>query len=120
MRKKEKDEKAIAASGGQNSNIIACLQGIATARHDFALGLGCLGRLLGVDRIGVVLFGKEALTVNYEMYWNSEKWLYDENSKLIELVEYPWLLRRIKSGAMLVLKESDIQSPDAFSEYEYL
>jgi PAS domain S-box-containing protein len=82
-------------------------------------GFERLGRYLGVDRIGLVLFSADGLIAKETVYWNSEKWIYDQSAEFYSLMEFPWLMRQLKNGQPVVLSNLSEMPRSVFSERDY-
>lgn len=78
-----------------------------------------LGKQIGVERIGIVLFGPDGLTVRKSLYWSSERWIYDERAQFKSLVEYPWLMRQLRAGEIILSCDVNEIVPSAFAERDY-
>ncbi|HWR38451.1 MAG TPA: ATP-binding protein [Patescibacteria group bacterium] len=82
-------------------------------------GLGILGRYGGFDRVGLVLFSPDGLFGQTRVYWNSDRWIYDRDTEFYSLVEYPWLMRQLRSGGTVLMKSLAELPSQAASEKEY-
>lgn len=82
-------------------------------------GFEAIGKYLGVDRIGLILFSIDGFTAKETIYWSSEKWIYDERAEFYSLTEFPWLMRQLRSGNGVMMETSDGIPSSAFSEIEY-
>lgn len=82
-------------------------------------GLERIGKYLGVDRIGLILFSADGFIAKETVYWNSEKWIYDDSAEFYSLTEFPWLMRQIRDGQMVRIENLDEVPSSAFSEKEY-
>jgi len=82
-------------------------------------GLERIGKYLGVDRIGLILFSADGFIAKETVYWNSEKWIYDDSAEFYSLTEFPWLMRQIRDGHMVMIGNLDEVPNSAFIEKEY-
>lgn len=83
-------------------------------------GFERIGRYLGVDRIGVILFTTDGFIAKETVYWNSEEWIYDKSSEFYSLGEFPWLMRQLRNQQIVIIENLDDIPGTAFSEKEYL
>lgn len=82
-------------------------------------GLESIGNYFGVDRIGLILLSGDGYIAKEVIYWNSKKWIYDNNAEFYSLTEFPWLMRQIRSGQIVIIESLDQIPSTAFSEKEY-
>lgn len=83
-------------------------------------GFQRIGKQLGVDRIGLILFSEDGLIAKEKVYWNSEKWIYDDSAEFYSLTEFPWLMRQLRGEQIVVIENLDEIPNSAFSEKEYV
>ncbi len=95
------------------------LQGIRGDDASIRSAFERLGRGIGVERIGLVLFSADGLSARRRIYWNSERWLYDEGDEFVSLVEYPWLMRQLRSKERVLVEDAEKLPSGAGNEQEY-
>lgn len=82
-------------------------------------GFERIGRYLGVDRIGLIVFSEDGFIAKEAVYWNSEKWIYDDSAEFYSLTEFPWLMRQLRGGQSVMIENLDEIPSSAFSEKKY-
>ncbi len=82
-------------------------------------GFQRIGQYFEVDRIGGILFSEDGFIAKETVYWNSEKWIYDDRAEFCSLTEFPWLMRQLRRGQVVMILSIDDIPSSAFSEKEY-
>ena len=95
------------------------IKSLSGAEEPIRQGLGLLGKSLGFDRVGLILFSVDGLMAKTAVYWNSETWIYDQSAQFYSLVEFPWLMRQLRNGQTVSIANVDEIPDNAFSENEY-
>jgi len=96
------------------------IQGLQGTDEPIRKGFERIGKYLGVDRIGLILFSADGFIASETVYWNSEKWIYDDSAEFHFLTEFPWLMRQLRGGQMVMIENFNEFPSSAFSEKEYL
>ncbi|WP_346355591.1 ATP-binding protein [Azotosporobacter soli] len=95
------------------------LQGIQGGDESIRSAIGRLGRGIGVERIGLLLFSADGLSARRRIYWSSERWLYDEGDEFVSLAEYPWLMRQLRNKECVLVADTEKLPAAAGNEQEY-
>ena len=59
------------------ANFVNALQG---TDEPIRQGFERIGKYLGVDRIGLILFSEDGFIAKETVYWSSDKWIYDDSA----------------------------------------
>lgn len=97
-------------------NFVTALRG---TNEPIRQGFERIGKYLGVDRMGLILFSEDGFIAQETVYWSSKKWIYDDSAEFYSLTEFPWLMRQLRAGQIVMIENLDQIPSSAFSEKEY-